>query len=219
MKKNYSFADQFYDRLCMDYTLRYRDTGVFSGLKKGTDSYRITSYRIEDIGYCSVIRVSGFFGKTTEAGVFVPLHRDAPLFMFDRVKAPGSDSISINLFDTGLEKQNYRQFAALSEAADKIPDADYDGGWYNDILLKGSVAKAIRGKVSEGSEMFEEYLDAYIKCITFSEKCDASDKGAKIAAISDGFLKKGGAAAVKIRKAVGDSAAEKLFKDILFPEE
>lgn len=218
MKKKYSFADQFYDRLCRDYTLRYRDTGRFSGFKKGTDSYRITSYKIENIGYCCVIRLSGMLGKITEAGIFVPLYKDAPLFMFDRVKKTSSDSISINLFDTGLEKQSYRQFITLSEEAAKIPDSDYEGGWYNGILLKGSVAKNIKGKEGEGADMLESYMDAYIKCITFSESCTVSLKAVKIAEISDGFLNKGGEAAVKITKVLGADAAVKLFKEILFPE-
>lgn len=218
MKKKYSFADQFYDRFCREYTLRYRDTGRFAGFKKGSDSYRITSYKIENVGYCCVIRVSGMLGKMTEAGVFVPLSKDAPLFMFDRVKKLSSDTISINLFDTGLEKQSYRQFLTLSEGMEKIPDADYDGGWYNGILLKGSVAKNIKGKVDEGAEMLESYMDTYIKCITFSENCAISEKAVKISEISDGFLQNGGAAAEKITKVLGAVTAKKLFQEILFPE-
>ncbi|MCQ2400840.1 MAG: hypothetical protein MJ059_02825 [Lachnospiraceae bacterium] len=219
MKKKYSFADQFYDRFCREYTLRYRDTGSFSGFKKGADSYRITSYRIDNVGYCCIIRVSGSFGKNTEAGIFLPLHKDAPLLMFDRVKKLSSDSLSINLFDTGLEKQGYRQFVTLSEGVEKIPDSDYEGGWYNGILLKGSVAKNIKGKEDEGTEMLESYLDTYIKCITYSENCSVSEKAVKISEISDGFLNKGGAAAEKMIKVLGADTAEKLFKKILFPEE
>lgn len=219
MKKKYSFADQFYDRFCRDYTLRFRDTGPFSGFRKGMDSYRITSYRIENLGYCSVIRVGGPFGKMTEAGVFVPLYKDAPLLMFDRVKKPFSDSVSINLFDVGLEKQGYRQFMTLSEGYAKIPDSDYDGGWYNGILLKGSVAKNIKGKEEEGAEMLEDYLDTYIKCVTFSENCTVSEKAAKTAEIAEGFISKGGAAAEKMTGVLGKNTAEKLFREILFPEE
>lgn len=219
MRKKYSFADQFYDSLCRDYTLRFRDTGKFAGFKKGTDSYRITSYRIENVGYCSIIRVTGWFGKLTEAGVFVPLYKDAPLFMFDRVKKGTSDMISINLFDTGLEKQTYRQFRNLSEEFEKIPDSDYEGGWYNNLLIEGSAAKNIRGKGDEGSDMLETYLDAYIRCITFSENCAASEKGAKIAAVSDGFLNNGSVSAEKVKKCLSAEEVSALFNKFIFPEE
>ena len=209
----FSAADCFYDRLCADYILRSNPAAAFS---KG--ALRVSSYSIEGLGYASLIRVQKSFGRLTEAAVFAPLYKDAPVFMADRVKTLFSDSLSVNILDAGLKKMYYRQFQNVSDDYNGMPDADCSSGWYQDILISGSVCKNIKGR-ADAAQMLEDYLGAYIKIMEFAEKCCSSEKGKKLCEIRDGFLEKGSESADFAKKVLSEAGAAELFEKILFPAE
>ena len=71
-----SAADMFYDRFCEDYRLRYRDPGE-------NGNVRISSYRIDDLGYVTLVRFQKLFG-ICECGVFTPVMKDTPAIAFTR---------------------------------------------------------------------------------------------------------------------------------------
>lgn len=214
MKHKFSAADSFYDRMCADYTLKYRDAGTYC-----TQNMKISAYRIENLGNVCIIRVSGSFGKMTESAVVTPLGKDAPVFMMDRVKTLGKDTLSLNILQANLSRLYYRQFLNASENYGKLPDVSPSGRWYQDLLIQGSVTKDIKGNEAAAGSMIEEYLDAYIKVMEFAERCLPASKAVKIAEISEQFMESGSESAAFAKKAMGPEKAEQFFSKVLFAEE
>ena len=206
-----SIADEFYDRCCREYTLRYRDPGKFAQTSLG----RISSYQIEGVGHVTLARTSALF-VTREGCVFAPDGKDAPILMVDRVKKPGSDTLTINIVKSQLSPITYRQFEKLEESFEKLEDADAPEVWYSAELIRGSVAK--KAGAEELAGLLEEYMDAYLRIVEFAEKCDPAAKAEKNAAFAHGLLEKGGLAADKIRKTLGENGAKDFFDTVVFPQ-
>ena len=99
-KRKESAADMFYDRFCEDYVLKYRDPGENGNLK-------ISSYRIDDVGYVTLVRKKGLFGGT-ECGVFTPVMRDVPAICFKRDRGLfGNGSFTAEVYKLVPEKQTF----------------------------------------------------------------------------------------------------------------
>lgn len=211
MKKiQFSAADCFYDRFCQDYTLRTNAAGAVL-----TGNMKISSYRVEGLGNATIIRVPGALGKNTEAAVFAPLYKDAPVFMMDRVKTLVRDEMSINILDAGLTKMYYRQFSSISEDYAKIPDADCEEGWYQNLLVQGSIAKNIKGH-EEAAAMLEDYIGAYIKIMEFAEKCDPEKKAEKLREFAASFAGCGSGSIATLEKAVGSEKLQEYLAHTVF---
>lgn len=206
-----SFADAFYDRCCREYTLKYRDPGRFTQTSLG----RISSYRIEGVGAVTLARSQALFVQR-EGCVFTPTEKDAPVLLVDHVKKPGSETLTINIVKTQIAPLTYRQFERVEESFGKLPDADAPDAWYSSDLIRGSVAK--KAGAEELAGMLEEYMDAYLRVVEFAEKCDPAARAEKNAAFSHGLLEKGGLAADRIRKTLGEEDAKAFFDTIVFPQ-
>ena len=99
-KRKESAADMFYDRFCEDYVLKYRDPGENGNLK-------ISSYRIDDAGYVTLVRKKGLLGGT-EYGIFTPVMRDVPAICFKRDRGLfGNGSFSAEVYKLVPEKQAF----------------------------------------------------------------------------------------------------------------
>lgn len=212
-KQKFSAADGFYDRLCQDYTLKLISTDLYQGGK-----LRVSAYHVENYGNAVIIRKEGFLGAKTEAAIFAPVEKDAPVFMMDRVKTLFQDVMSLNVLNACLSKIFYRQFTGIEEDYGKIPDADSAGGWYNSILIAGSTAKNIKGH-EEAESMLEEYLSAFIKIMEFAEKCSSSAKTVKLAELNENFKSCGSESVLTLKKAMGDEKFGEFFDRVLFPKE
>ena len=93
-----SAADMFYDRFCEDYTLKYRDPGE-------NGNVRISSYRIDDVGYVTLVRKKKLFGGS-EYGIFTPVMRDVPAICFKRDRGLfGNGSFQAEVYKLVPEKQ------------------------------------------------------------------------------------------------------------------
>ena len=99
-KRKESAADMFYDRFCEDYVLKYRDPGENGNLK-------ISSYRIDDVGYVTLVRKNGLFGGT-ECGIFTPVMRDVPAICFKRDRGLfGNGTFTAEVYKLVPEKQTF----------------------------------------------------------------------------------------------------------------
>lgn len=213
MKRKFSAADCFYDSFCTGYTLRYQNAGEFC-----TGNMKVSSYRVEGRGAVTLVRVSGPLGKLTEAGIFVPEEKDAPVFMMDRVKTIGKDAMSLNILEANLTKLYYRQFLNVSEDYGKIPDAEVPEGWYAKSLIQGSTAKNIQGH-PEAESMLEDYIAAFMKVLEFAEPCAKEAKGEKIREIRENFLSDDSQSVRYVMKALGEEKGKRFFSEVLFPAE
>lgn len=210
-----SIADSFYDRCCIDYTLKARDIGAYaSGALAGRKS-RISSYSIENVGTVTIIRTEGPLGfEKTESCIFTPQAKDAPILMVDDVKTWFKEHLSINVARTQIRELNYRQFESLEEGHAKLADADVPALWYNGRLVRGSVAK--EGTREELAAMLEEYMNAYLRIVQFAEPCDAGLKAEKTKEFTGNFLTEGGRTIEAVKKGLGEKTGE-FLDTVVFP--
>lgn len=215
-KYKISIADAFYDRCCMGYTLKARDIGIYSaGALVGRTS-RISSYAIENVGTVTIIRAEAPMGtEKVESCIFVPTKKDAPILMIDDVKRWfKKESLSINIVKTQISELCYRQFEPMAESFAKLSDADVPTYWYNDRLVRGSVAKA--GEREELAAMLEEYMNAYLRIVDFAEPCDPAEKAKKTKEFSKNFLTEESPSAAVAGKGLGDRT-EEFLDTVVFP--
>jgi len=215
-KRKISIADTFYDRCCIDYTLKSRDIGRYmfgslAGLKN-----RISSYRIGNVGAVTIIRAEDQLGYCrTESCIFTPQEKDAPILIIDSVKKWfKKDHLSINIVRNQLKELNYRQFESLEESFSRLADADVPSMWYNSLLFRGSVAK--EGDGAELAAMLEEYMNAYLRIVQYAEACDPMSRAEKTKEFSHRFLAEGGPSIEAAKKGLGEKTGE-FLDTVVFP--
>ncbi|MDO4488609.1 MAG: hypothetical protein Q4B67_05945 [Eubacteriales bacterium] len=203
-KRKESLADNYYDRLCNDYMLRYVDPGEFKEL-------RLSSYRIEGKGRVCLIRLGG-----TEIGTFAPFYKEAPFFCFMMKKGLFSKSLSFEIIRSATDKRIYRRFNELEGAYSVLPEADTDDFWYSDRLADGSCTKKGESDKKSFVEMADDYFEAYVKLLEFSLDKDNAACTADMKSLCEGCLENGGLVANVLIKKLGPEKARELFERYIF---
>lgn len=149
-----------------------------------------------------------------------PIHKDAYLYSYDRVKAFGSDNLLTELYDVLVEKGNNNlrdKLNTLLEDYKDIEDVSHDKRWYDSLLLDTSINK--KGSI-ELNERFNtlatNYLKIYLDNSRNVKECDCAKKKELIKQYCDNLLSNGGTSTDVFIKSKGKEFCEGLFHKVLF---
>ena len=151
-----------------------------------------------------------------ETLVLNPFSVDAPIFSYDRIQAMGKDILVCEMYDSLLGSSfNADQ---MKEAAQKCPNVPKGKQyWYDHLVIEpGLNMKGKKKDTVEFDRLFGEVLKAYLVEARASGQCDPQTKRDKARVYSEGLLEHGGPATDPVKKAMGASWTENLFREVLF---
>ena len=213
---------QMLDKINGEFPLTEKSAGEFANIKAQGLKFQIKRYEAEGLGNVSVMEAKGFFGlMQMDTLIINPLHKDLPLFSYDRVMAMGNDTLIIELYDTLLEKQDMSELSLWKEENTNLPDHDLGEHWYDSIKLAESVSK--KGK-KEHSSSFDRFTATYFDKFIHGNgaKISVSDcmaKKEKASVYVEGLLSNGGPSTDVFKKEFGEAKTAKLFRKVLFGTE
>ena len=209
---------QLLDLIGRKYPLTPVDVGEYAALRANRMKFSISAYKAQGLGHVSVMRAKGFFGMMNMDTLMVtPVHRDLPLYSYDRIHAFGNDTLIVELYRT-LLGAGYDD-SALQEVKQKyafLPSRDPGQHWYDDIKLSESLS--LKGKKKETPHLDAlalAHLQAYL-CAPCLDVEDVEAKRQACETYAEGLLTHGGPSTDVFMKALGEEQTRMLFTHILF---
>lgn len=211
------YINDFIGKLSSQFKVSERNLGEYARVKKSGMDFEIHGYEIEGIGKMSTLSMKAMLGlMKMETLIVSPMEVDTPLYSFDWVRAMGSDTLIIELYDTQLAPCDLGAFDAEKAKAAALPDNDLGQHWYNYLHLSPTVSKkGKKGKV-DYSPLIEGYTEEFIKLLKCSAPCDKAAKQKKIYDYTDGLLTNGGPACDQFKKMIGEEKTRELFMKYIF---
>ena len=199
------------------YSLKEKDLGAFAKIDKNGMHFKIRVFDVEKLGNLSIVEMNAMLGlMKMETIVLTPLEVDMPLFSFDGIRAMGSSTLLLELYDTQLQPYDCSAFEAIKDKYAHLPDRQTEPRWYDPLHLPGTLSKKGRN-ISAGLEALEkEFLSAYMLAIPGAEPCSREQKQAKVYDYADKLVKLGGPAIDQFKKMIGEEEAALLFKKYIF---
>lgn len=197
----------------------------FGAVKVGVLRFTIQRYEVAGIGNLSVMNGTALFGLLKMKTVLLtPLYRDAPLFSYDRIRAAGSDTLLIELYNTLLagsaaawETQNAR-LSALKSTYSQLAEHELGTHWYDALKLPCSVSKKGKSKACTAAfdELYAKYLAQYLLWLESAPACDPMSKAKAEERYVGGLIENGGPSTDAFVKAIGRDKTAALFRKVLF---
>lgn len=183
-----------------------------SGMKFDT-----VAYTAQGFGHVGVMNAAGMAGMMKmETLILNPFSVDAPIFSYDRIHAMGKDILVCEMYDSLIGKSFKND--QMKAAAQKCPNVPKDKSyWYDNLIIAPSLN--MKGKKKDSvqfDQLFGEVLKAYLAAASASEQCDPAVKRDKARVYSEGLLEHGGPATDPVKKSMGASWTENLFREVLF---
>ena len=139
-----------------------------------------------------------------------------PLFSYDGIRAMGSSTLLLELYDTQLQPYDCSAFEAIKDKYAHLPNRQTEPRWYDPLHLPGTLSKKGRN-ISAGLEALEkEFMSAYMQAIPGAAPCSREQKQAKVYDYADKLVKLGGPAIDQFKKMIGEEEAALLFKKYIF---
>ena len=203
------------------FPLTELDCRTFACMEVNGFSCRIRRFAAEGLGNVSLMAATGPGGQMQmDVLIAAPTDRDMPLLSLDRVKAAGSDTLIVEMYDTLLGTPDLTAMDEAVQAAAPLRDKDPGVHWYDPIKLPQSLCKA--GKAEECAAFdaaSEKYLRQYAAAARGAGTCDAAAKRKKTAAYVEGLLSRGGPATDLFLTGIGARKTAELFTKVLFATE
>ena len=200
--------------------LRELDAGSAAHCKAGPMKFTIRHYSLEGLGHLSVMEGSAMLGlMKMDTVILTPLHRDAPLFSYDRIRAMGNDTLILEYYDTLADntlRSGFEQTLQASGSISGIPNHDLGSHWYDPLKLKCSVSKRAKGCAEQFDRFYLDSLKAYLAAAMASPEIGPRQKRETTKQYVDGLFQNGGPSTDAFVKAIGREAAEKLFHTVVF---
>lgn len=210
----------FLSKLHKLYTLEPIIGNPHKKIDKSGMHFVITTYRVKDLGYLSVIDMKAMLGlMKMESVVLNADTKDLPLFSGDFIQAAGKCTLLEEFYDTmvqPLSEETQAALRAVKARYSKLPPYETGPHWYDSIRYDftlgatGKELKTLEGKITT------EYLDAYLEAAKSAPDVDPAEKKAKTQAYVDGLFNNGGPAVDQFKKLLGDEAAREVFEKYVF---
>ena len=152
-----------------------------------------------------------------ETLIITPKWKDMPLLSYDRIKAMGSDTLIIELYDTLTGPCFLKPLDEVKARYASLPNHDLGSHWYDSIRLEQSVSKNGKTALSASFDtLTDAYFDAYIACAGQAKSCVPQEKAQKSGVYVEGLLLHGGPSTDIFKKALGEEKTAELFRRVLF---
>lgn len=199
------------------FRLTQQDIGPFANMKGKVSKFRTKVYDAEGAGRLCVMEMKAAAGLVRmETGVFSPTELDGPIFSFDYIKAPGGETLFLELYDTTLSHPDFAELAEVTERYAYLPGHDPGEHWYDDLRLPVSDYKKGKKIGKDTLRMMEDYAEKYFALLEACEPCDPVEKKACNKAFADGLLENGGPAVNTFREMMGDQRTETFVREYMF---
>jgi hypothetical protein len=184
-------------------------------LSKRGMTFTTKAWHVKDVGHLCVMRMRAFFGlMSMETVILAPTEVDMPLLNIDRVRAMGTQTQIVEMYDTQLEPWPDAWQAQIQELSNRdrdLPDAPAtEAHWYDDVLYPCSMRKKGKGLDERLSATAHDCLAAYVAQLEASHPCDHAKKEEKVAAFARRLFAEGGPAVNTFTKLFGTETAERM---------
>ena len=210
-------TDVLLDRIRARYVLTALDVGNFATLKASGMKFKVQAYHAEGLGHVSIMRAKGFLGlMKMDTLMIVPKEKDLPLYSYDRILAAGNDTLIVELYDTLTAPLDLSALDRIKARRTYLAERAPGEHWYDDIKLTQSISKkGKRAQTPELDALTYEHLEAYLNAPA-ADTANKAQKRIRSAAYVDGLLTNGGPSTDVFKKALGEDATAKLFREVLF---
>lgn len=208
-----------YDLTKDSYELTERDIGEYRVIKKNGMKFDIKSFKVEGVGYCSVIKMNAMFGlMKMDTFVLNPVDKDMPLFSFDLISVMGNLTLLVEMYDTRVNKdESYQRILSLKDEYSSLNDHDLGTHWYDYMKLPTSIAKKVKKKMKGNlEELAKRYYELYLGYLKESKDVDPALKQKESDAYVAGLFENGGPSTDQFVKMIGREKAEELFSKYVF---
>ncbi len=199
------------------YPMTALDLGELETVKKGSMRFTVRAYEAEGLGHISVMERRAFLMRG-EMLIINPFCVDAPLFVYDRTQAAGTDLLLCALYETRLyqELPDDRFGDVLAQYGDLF-DALGGEHWYDSLCVAEPICKKMPKKCSARMDALAwDYAKAYLRLLDEVQPCDRDRKRLAARTYTDGVLQNIGPSVEFYARVKGAEKARKMVCDYLF---
>lgn len=220
MSKPIGIAARSKELIEKEFKLTKKDVGDLAVLKKKGMRFETEAYSAEGLGHVCFLSLKAPLGlMRMETVVICPENRDIPLINLDAMRAFGSDTQIVELYNTELQPPEEGAMAPYAEAKEKDSDIpDYKSGehWYDSLRYPESYAKVGKGFAERLSDTACEMLNIWLGQAKGAQLIDSPEKKAKIKDFAETLYEKGGPAVDTFVKLFGRETARRMVVGAMY---
>lgn len=204
-----------------DHTLSPLDVGTDGHLSKWGLSFETSAWQIEDVGHlCSLTMHAPLGLMRMETVVIAPTQFDMPVANFDWVRAFGTETQIMEVYDTQLTpwpEECQEDLALISQRDADLANVRSEGAhWYDSILYPCSYHRKGKG-VSERLECaVHDFIVTYLDQLAGAPACDIETKQQKVRGFAERLFAEGGPAVDMVVKLFGRDTARRLVVEHMY---
>ena len=214
MSKHIDLGQYTVDSLGRCFELVPEDTGGDARRSRRGMTFETRSWEIRGIGHLCVMRMNAFLGlMKMETIVIAPSEADLPLYNADWVKAFGTETQIVELYDTQLEpwpEKSQEKFLDIKAEFTDLADGATGDHWYDSVLYPCSVHKKGKGLTDRFNILAKAYTDLLAAELAAAEKCPADEKRARVSAFAHKLVENDGPAVSMMAKLFGTETMRRI---------
>ena len=170
--------------------------GADARLAKKGMVFETEVYTVESVGHLCVLRMKAMLGlMQMETVVLAPTQKDLPLLNWDRVKAFGSETQIVEMYDTQLSpwpEKAQEACAGIAARDADLPDHAASGAhWYDSFLYPCSYHKRGKKLSARLDAAALDYAALLTEELASAPLCDAAAKQEKVRRFAETLYEQG----------------------------